>query len=164
MNPKTLKPYAIAQIEHPTYGGWWRCICEIMSFPIPPTNEFPKGSIMVRRVPGQPTTLDEVSLEVLRPVDSRAKTLTIHYARVINPGRHFPSDMLRYDSCEPVTFTVDDDGVAHLNKDAAELGLIVADVHPGHKPAQWTQERWRSFMARVEPIKSETFAVASYAR
>lgn len=123
---------------------------EVMSFPTP------EDTIMVRRIPGHPGTLMELPITQLS-IPSR-KYRYVHYATVAGNGS-FPVDMLRYDSCVPVNFMLEDNYIgpkARLDPAMSTPGddFLVADVSE-HRLPRFTTERWRSFMWFVKELRTE---------
>src|SRR5512135_980423 len=87
-----LKPYMLVYVkrDHGHYVG------EALSFPTP------EHTIMVRRIPGHPGTLEEVPLEKIDTITKvPAGRRWIHYATCHGRGA-FPWDMLRYDVAAPL--------------------------------------------------------------
>lgn len=148
--------YVIVRGQH-TEDGKRTYIGEAMSFPTP------AGTLMVRRVPGHPGTLEEVSLnDVQRLAGPRHRY--VHYARLSGVGK-FPTDMLRYASCAPVNFqlVVDRHGTPAAAELLPDMGteLLVAKTSTGAHNVHWCQERWASFLWRLEPVKTERIEEAS---
>lgn len=157
---KKLKPYVLTWIRvdcDSAEGGCYRFIGELMGFPLPPTPAFQSGSIMVRRVPGHPGTLDEIALDNIEGEPNK-KPRFVHYATVKGSGQ-FPVDMLRYDSCAPVNFKLEFDSWgkrtrAVLTDPKLCDELIVADVSSDRRP-HWTSARWSSFLWGIKELKTE---------
>lgn len=152
---------------------------EVMSFPIPPDREkaaeraeaegrdaFLAGivagpTVMVRRVPGHPGTLEELPIACLEFDARYAKHKWVHYAQVAGGGQ-FPVDMLRYDCAAPVNFDLVEKFPGYIkgepNADMGLAGLVVAKLSPHrdpHHPAVWTPERWGSFLWWISALKTE---------
>lgn len=146
-----FKPYDLVEVTIPcdVQGGSRTFIGQVMSYPF---NDPPE--IMVRRVPEHPGTLVQLSVAQLRPVLSKYKY--VHYAEVRGMHAHsrFPEDMLRYDSCEPVNFKVDDDCMVLIDGSYGIDTLMIADVG-SRGIASWTVDRWRSFGWTISPVKTE---------
>lgn len=147
-----LKPYMLVWLQAQGY----RHIVEVMSFTTPDC------TVVVRRVPGNSSTLQEVDADLiasplLSPVPKSYKY--VHYAVVAGPRRSrgsFPVDMLRYDSAAPVNFAIDDENNATVD---ASFGygsevLIVADVSDKPTP-QWNRARWSSFGWVIRDLHTE---------
>ena len=132
-----LKPYELVVVEEEGYSY----IGEVISY------ETPENTIMVRRVPNDPSTMVEMPVAKLKGVTGRYSH--IHYAAVHGRGR-FPIDMLRYDWATPVSFTLDSEGYPVLNK--GETKLIIATV--SHPTRTWTPARWNSFSWGIAELKT----------
>lgn len=146
-------PYQLVEVtvqDHNAEGGRRRFVGEVMSFVTP------EDTIMVRRIPGHPGTLEELPITQLA-IPSR-KYRYVHYA-VVKGNGSFPVDMLRYDSCVPVNFTLEEaySGMkAKLDPATSAPGddLVVADVSE-HRLPRFTKERWRSFLWFVKELRTE---------
>lgn len=135
-----LKPNDFVFLKMPEYG----CIGEIMSYPIQ------EQTIMVRRVPGHPGTMEEVSLNQVT-LYRGPEIKYVHYAKIW--GRcSFPVDMLRHDVAAPVNFTINERGKAEI--DPGFDDLMIGKVSE-HKHPYWTEVRWFSFLWAIEHIKTE---------
>lgn len=155
----TFKPYQLvevfvkAEVEQGTYSY----IGEVLSF------ETPERTIMVRRVPGHPGTLDEVQMEQLKVIHPTLKRVRISYARVGGSGS-FPLDMLRYDSCVPVNFKlVPHERLTHrlipqIDPAFGWADAVVARVTPVNLRSGFTTARWSSFLWGCKELKTETYA------
>jgi hypothetical protein len=155
----TYRPHKQVYVAQPhpgAEGGVYRYIGEVMSFPH-------GGTVMVRRVPGHPGTLEEMPLTRLEgTVPGRDRSNYVDYVEVASKfGRGdrlaaFPVDMLRYDSCAPVNFKLVENEVGSYNAVPDEnfgFGnrLIVAKVtNSSRHGARWTERRWESFMWSIK--------------
>lgn len=155
-------PYDLVEVKiHDPHaqGDQRTFIGEVISYPIP--NGKAPTTIMIRRVPCNPGTLEEVLLDDCSwPYNSYR---WLHYAAVmpVTPlYRRFPSDMLRYDSCVPLNFTLDDDKPVLLDGHDKDSKLIVVDVSL-RATAQWTKDRWSSFGWRCEHILTQSIEQAA---
>lgn len=136
---KELEPYDIMRCVWPDYAH----ACELSSRPTP------EGTIMARMVIGDPYTRQEVKVAQLKLLGWKPRW--IYYA-IVTPfdQQHsiFPVDMLRYDFCAPVTFTLEDDeyGLKPVLKPEQRL-LVVAKAaeHSSSKRSQFSTDRWSSF-------------------
>lgn len=137
-----LKPYMLMIVK---CDGYSYC-GELMSFPTP------QNTIMVRRVPGHPGTLDELNVSQLtKPTD---KFHWVHYASVkprLHPRLSFPIDMLRYDFAAPVNFNPE---IGKIDPSHGQDDLLIATVSVRSHP-RWTDGRWQSFGWEIESVKSE---------
>jgi hypothetical protein len=145
VNPK---PYDLVIVQHgDKYGiDLYRHCGQIISRPIG------DGTIMVRMVPDDPTTMEQVSLEMLGKPHLKCKW--VHYAQVNGFGQ-FPIDMLRYDFCSPANFTMsydERDRIVVTIKDG-QHDLIVAQCTTVNRP-DWTRGRWLSFGWDIKPLKT----------
>lgn len=156
MKTKPWKPNDLALMEVTTSTR--KRYVEVVSYPFPAganTGQPSQGqiidSIMIRMVPGDPTTLREVPIALLhRPLD---KNRYVHVARV-HPGiGPFPEDMLRYDCAalygpdQPEEPT--DDFGRHTWRPAEPV--LIYRAATGKRP-QWTPARWASFCWRIEHV------------
>jgi hypothetical protein len=135
------KPYQYVSVKHEGYSH----VGEVISYEIDNSDD---QTVMIRLVPGDPSTIVEVPINCIKPVKGNYKW--VHYAVTWGFGQ-FPIDMLRYDCAAPVNFTFNDDGEAILNE--GEINYIVARCSE-LKRWTWTYERWRSFMWNIEPLKT----------
>jgi hypothetical protein len=147
-----LKPYLLVYVQKDGYSH----IAQTMSY------STPTNTIMVRRVPGFPGTLEEIRVDQVSPHPVGKSFKYIHYATVAGVGS-FPVDMLRYDSAAPVNFTLEEKftgphAVMLPGMDFGE-GLIVADVSD-RSMHSWTNERWRSFLWSVRPLWTEKLVLS----
>ncbi len=147
-----FQPYqlVIVSSEHGQYVG------ESMSYG---TTE---DTLMVRRVPGHPGTLNELPLAQLRRISERdsKKFRWVHYATVKGVGQ-FPVDMLRYDWAAPVNFALLDGRhgwgtVAEIDPTHGLEGYWIARFSDRRDP-QWTSARWSSFLWGVKHQKTEHY-------
>lgn len=146
-----FKPYQLAYVQ----AGDYQYIGQVMS------RETPDGTYMVRRAPGHPGTLDEVSADKLATLHT-GKQVFVHYAIVAGRGS-FPIDMLRYDQAAPVNFTLDRShaggaGCKAVLLDGMGDDLIIAQTSTSIRP-NWTSARWSSFLWSVRPLQSERLGV-----
>jgi hypothetical protein len=144
MNMK-YKPFQLVRVQEDGY----HYIGEVMSYVTP------SHTLMVRRVPGHPGTLEEQGIEKLTPSDLNPRTARVHYAAVAGGGS-FPIDMLRYDSCAPVNFRVNADT---FNRPVADPSFGIEDLlvarccAPNIRP--WTADRWASFCWGIRLVRTE---------
>lgn len=157
-----LKPYQLVYVTDKVGTITYQYTGQVISMPFPKDNEESCEAVKVRRVPDDPSTMDERIVTALEPVESPTKRRYVHYAKAtpllqqpIKPFcRYFPVDMLRYDNACPVNFRVlNDHGVMYAELNTGEDSLIIARVRPYMQP-DWTQGRWASFRWKVEPLKS----------
>src|SRR5512146_3316954 len=108
-----LEPFTLVLVHYPSqcveHHDYYTYIGELVSRPVPGTPQ----TIMVRRVPGHPGTMEEMPVDRLFPLTSKGFHW-VHYAAVAPiPGwlsrSQFPVDMLRYDSAAPVNFRIIED-------------------------------------------------------
>jgi hypothetical protein len=159
-----FKPYQIVVVNRNRLpsgicqGGRYSHFGEVMSFPVPPASPGAPVTVMVRRVPGHPGTLEELPIEAL----SRANRITrVHYARVAGVGQ-FPVDMLRYDFAAPVNFSIDVVGDPGFERVVTTIdpkhgldGLWVATAAATRRGGDaFTAARWQSFLWRVLETKT----------
>ena len=191
-----FSPYQLVYVNHPNThaeGGRFGFIGQVMSYPIDvgqvvrddiargaapslATNQTMRElsavpTIMVRRVPGHPGTLQELPLGIVSELDApRNKWKYVSYAYVSRRGSHpfdmFPVDMLRYDCCAPLNFALAEDssygGVrADLDPQFGFDRLVVAKVCE-RKYGRWTERRWESFGWTLEEF--DVMAIADDAR
>jgi hypothetical protein len=159
MKAKDLRPYQLVHVRRPMpgcQGESYRYIGETMSLPIPRT-ETNELTIMVRRVPGHPGTLDEINVDWIEGVAKKQDARRVSYAVVKGVGA-FPLDMLRYDNAVPVNFTLDDTFTGPQAKLLPGMGeeLIVAKVGGSLTTTVWTKERWSSFLWGIREIAVES--------
>jgi len=148
------KPYQQAWVKKEgPHIGRYTYIGEVISYPIPDTSRDPRfaeDTIMVRRVPGHPGTLEELPIGILEPVSKRDVCKWVMYATVAGRGQ-FPVDMLRYDNCAPVNFKLVADRWGDFTKPEIDPkfgleGLWVAKACRSQHSGTWTGERWHSFL------------------
>lgn len=160
METMKIKPYMLLAVK----TSWGSFIGEAMSFPFASTVST-AGSletrelVMVRRVPGHPGTLEEVSLDIVSEVEQPSRFKFVHYAHVAGKGG-FPYDMLRSDQCVPVNFTlVEQEPYGYIAQRLPGAqgteGLVVAQVSTRRFP-NWTEGRWNSFLWSVRELVTET--------
>lgn len=137
-----FKPYDLALLTVPVSAR--RRTVEIISKPIP--NEGGEPTIMVRMVPGEPTTLAEVPVAHLLP---RAKARYLHVAEV-RTGMTFPEDMLRYDFAALYDHMAAEAPDPHVYCDPTVPTLIYR-VMTNRNPS-WTVGRWQSFGCSIVNI------------
>jgi hypothetical protein len=157
----TLKPYALVVVERHIAGFTYRHIGEVMSFPIDNQVRGAPQTVMVRRVPAHPKTLDELHVTTLSAPISKPKF--VHYAEVSDTMLRrgfgsFPVDMLRYEMAAPVNFKLVEHDVfvkAELLADFLnEQCFLIAHANAKKTP-QWSEARWKSFGWNLEPLHSE---------
>lgn len=141
--PKWMVPWAIVEVQldgRSVFG-------ELVSFP---THD---RTIMVRLIPGDPNSLTEVPLSTILRTSARMKW--VHYAEV-SGNFGFPSDMLRYDNCHPVNFTIGLDDAPILS-DGWPPGsaLMVAATGSTRSRSPFTLARWQSFSWSCRPCRTE---------
>lgn len=157
-----MRPHELVLVQMDGY----QYIGETISYPTP------DEIIMVRRAPGDPATLEEVSTNRVSPLldKKRRTTWWVHYARVSGSGS-FPVDMLRYERAAPVNFRLVPRGRGipsflaertDLTRGLAALdGLFVASLHEQkNAPYAWTPERWASFGWSCIPVKVLRYEVS----
>jgi hypothetical protein len=148
MNTNAIwKPYMLALVRADGYSY----IGEVMSY-ITPDN-----TLMIRRVPGHPGTLEEHHVNVLM---TTTKHSYVHYAEVEPFGiiTSFPVDMLRYERAAPLNFFPDDTSDHPVDLTFGFDKRVVAMASVKAKP-EWTLDRWRSFGWTIRPFKSERIVV-----
>jgi hypothetical protein len=132
-----FKPYDLVLVRQEDYTHTGQVI----------SKETPDKTIMVRMVPDDPSTMEEV------PVFSISKPLHkdkwVHYAKVRGPGS-FPWDMMRYDYAAPVSFERTEEGIA-LKEGQTELIIASCTETKKHR---WTAARWASFGWSIEPMQT----------
>lgn len=147
-NPERFKPGQLVRWydRDNTTGHYW---VEVMSM------RTPEGTYMVRKVPGQPGTLAEVSQRNLNTGAGLPQPRMVHLYEVAGSG-HFPSDMLRYDGAQPFNFTLDENDRPHLEPGMPEgTPLVVAVAGPARGAAGGvTPERWSSFCWGIRYLRS----------
>jgi hypothetical protein len=161
MNPKNLKPYVVCVAQRDGY----RHAVELMSFPIPGAalsrDAAPAdATIMARRVPGHPGTLEELPTDILESTSVKHKW--VHYAKVRGTGQ-FPVDMLRYDFAAPVNFVIGKNWTGPragaIDPSFGFDGLVIAQCTPNRNPT-WTPARWASFLWRIDELTSQSISDA----
>lgn len=135
----SFKPYQLAHLE--VEVSTRRRLVEVISRPTP------DNTIMVRMVPGEPTTMLEVKLGELH---SRAQNRYLHIARVTT-GFVFPEDMLRYDNAALYDHTLPEDGGDDRGLPVPPEGLLVY-TDSANRKNPWTLDRWNSFSCTVTPV------------
>lgn len=146
-----FKPYSFVRVQQDGYSY----IGEVLSF------ETPEHTLMVRRVPGHPGTLEEMPVSKLSHTDRRPKY--VHYASVAGRGS-FPVDMLRYEFAAPVNFLLieNEAGIQTMIDHSFGIDeLLVATATDTHHQRAWTPERWSSFLWGLREIKTERLERAS---
>lgn len=147
-----LKPYMLVRVILSGKTSYYEqgkraLVGEVMSF------QTPENTVMVRRIPGHPGTLIEVPVSAIEEIKGGTFRY-VQYAVVAGNGT-FPSDMLRYDSCEPVNFDlVDGYSGPKAQLHPGETELIVARPTPSQTPG-WTIGRWSSFLWGIRHIRTE---------
>jgi hypothetical protein len=131
----SFKPYQLAYLEVATSTR--QRVVEIISYPIPG----PKGeTVMVRMVPGEPTTMEEVPITKLAPAPQMR---WVHVA-VVNSVLNFPEDMLRYDGAALFDHT--------LNESDPNQGEVLIYRVSETKAARWHDARWHSFQCTINNV------------
>lgn len=146
---KELKPYDLVRIR-----DYNICDINVAHYGQVISRSTLERTIMVRHVPDDPSTMEELPISTLELLN-KSERRWIQYATVSGRGS-FPVDMLRYDYCYPVSFTVDEGErgpVAELNDEENQDVLIVARA-TDLKAREWTTARWNSFGWMIQPIKS----------
>jgi hypothetical protein len=150
ISERQCKPYTLVDVREGNYSY----VGQLISRPIVADG---KSTIMVRRVPGDPSTMVELPLDKLLPIN-RVKVKYVHYA-VCSGRLSFPVDMLRYDMATPVNFEFTIDPFYHntLTKilpswPADDTRLIIATARTYNKHP-WTDARWVSFGWSVKVLK-----------
>jgi hypothetical protein len=138
-----FKPHDLANMKVPT--SIRQRTVEVISHSIP--NSLP--TIMVRMVPGDPTTLREVEIEDLTP---RTKERYVHIAE-IRTRFVLPEDMLRYDCAALV------DPDKPESEERGDGRHVCCDGSPiliyrlwRTKKHVWTDARWASFSTSILPV------------
>jgi hypothetical protein len=159
-NTTKIKLYSLITVAEEGYSY----IGQVLSLPVPATPEFPHGSLMVRRVPGDPTTLEEVSMEKLTLLDNRTFARGFVQYAEIRGSFSFPVDMLRYDRCAPVNFRlVSRHGTGSVKAESlysSDAPLLIGRVVE-RKGEAWTDARWSSFCWGIKPLPDATRTVKS---
>lgn len=151
--------WVIVRNQH-TESGKYMHAGEVLSLPTP------DSTVMVRRVPGHPGTLEEVKLADLMAMTGGPKHKYIHYAIVQGHGQ-FPTDMLRYDQCAPVNFKLVPDRWGTLTATEflpgfeGERDLMVAKTSSRRGAQPWCVERWQSFLWSCKEVRVEQIGEAS---
>lgn len=172
---KLLTPHQIVRVELPSAGcemSRRSYMGELISHPIPVSVsdarprttthghvqavEFPSGApeqtIMIRRAPGHPGTMDELPISMLWWLPKGDRPKFVHYATV--EGKlAFPEDMLRYEQAVPVNFKVLAERPYFERCDPTDNRLIIATADR-NRIAAWSP-RWASFGWRVLKLKTE---------
>lgn len=110
------------------------------------------GQVLINRIPGDRLTQESVPLADISRDGS--KNCWVHYAEVERVGYGlwgFPFDMLRYDSCIPVNFTLASDG-PDIILTHGKLPIVARVTVNAH--AQFTDGRWKSFCSKVRVVRS----------
>jgi hypothetical protein len=170
VKPKTFKPNDLATIQLPTSSR--RRVVEVISHPIPAERFAKPETIKVRMVPGEPTTLVEVWVEKLAPVQIQSAYRYVHVAEV-RCAFTFPEDMLRYDGAalyrhdlhedgEPSPKFGDRRGLRISEETDLDLGLpglpyvlqprVLVYRLSSTRKSPWTVARWHSFSASITPL------------
>ena len=133
---RAFEPYQLVLLEIRTSTR--KRPVQVISRLIP---DHPEGdTIMVRMVPGDPTTIREVPIAKLEHYTIRNKKRWVHIAEV-QGSFSFPEDMLRYDGaalCDPDQDEVPEGGWRTAG------GVLIYAVSDRKQPS-WTDARWRSF-------------------
>lgn len=149
-----FRPYEIVWVTQPSKfaeGGSYSFAGEVMSHVIP------GNTIMVRRVPGHPGTLEELPIANLARVDRKHRDYKwVVYAKAQGFGQ-FPVDMLRYDNCAPMNFRIEENFVGPKAVIDPVHGFdfpIVARALAVQESRHFcfTEARWQSFLWRIEEM------------
>ncbi len=135
MKAHTFRPYQLAYLKataEPRHR-----IVQVIS------KETPERTIMVRRTPGDATTMVEVAVADLLPCPQYRYA---HFARVISGFKTFPDDMLRYDDA----FVVD----SGVGSEESPDGVLVYTCR-SYKHRPWTDGRWKSFSCNVKHVLTQ---------
>lgn len=157
------KPNQLVWVKQPGYAeqGSYSYIGEVMSYVIPDTTRdarLAQPTIMVRRVPGHPGTLEEMPVSQLSALHGTTRYRFVEYVTVLKGVGEWPVDMLRYDNCAPVNFKFKANrwGVFCVPEIDPSFGFedtIVAKVCRTRTGATWTPERWKSFLYHIRGLK-----------
>ncbi len=158
----TILPYMLTEVydaRFDTQSGPAVMTVETISRPYPEGDD---EVIQVRLVPGDPNTVKVIPTTELNQVKLRTrprKGIWVHYAEVSGFGS-FPSDMLRYDSCQLHPDSDDcfdyDEAFAEYRVKRnlpAKKRIIVCQVSTQAKP-RWTPARWASFTWKINHLKT----------
>ncbi len=143
MTNKEFKPYQLVLVQEDGYNYIGQVISRIT----------PENTYMVRRVPGDPSTMEEFHSSKLKTIDQDRKW--VQYATVAGL-MGFPIDMLRYDYCVPVNFKLEEDRWGSKTKPIIindDKELIVARA-TRRKNDEWTKGRWSSFLWGIKELKT----------
>lgn len=177
MKAKAFKPYDLATIQLPTSSR--RRVVEVISHPIPAERFAKPETIMVRMMPGEPTTLAEVQVGELQPsagtMYGAGKERYVHVAEV-RCAFAFPEDMLRYDAAALYRHDLHEDGEYRYGRfdpprpsgliisEETDCGLAIEGMPYTRRPrvlvyrtsssrkSPWTVARWHSFSASITPL------------
>jgi hypothetical protein len=131
--PMKFKPYDLASIKLPVSTR--RRVVECVSQPTP------DAKIMVRMVPGEPTTMIEVAVKDLLPYVKK------RYCHIASVTMRFGTaeDMLRHDSAALYDHTINESAETH------SVPFLIYTVNDSKYPV-WTVERWFSFSAQLTTV------------
>lgn len=91
-----LRPYQHVLVTDPVYR--WKSVGEIISHPY-------RGEVMVRRIPGDPCTMEELPISDLSPVHP---VRWVHYIELTwHESARFPIEEMSGDCAQPANFYLD---------------------------------------------------------
>ena len=132
-----FKPFELVRVQEEKYAYCGQVV----------SRETPEGTYMVRRVPGDPSTMEEM------PRGKLGKTNKYKYVAyaAVSYRFYFPVDMLRYDFASPVNFKLEEEeGRVKVILNSGETQPIIARVTDSKYCPGWTDARWGSFSSSVE--------------
>jgi hypothetical protein len=149
MHPK-YRPFDLVRVKEQFLDTEVAYFGQLISYPTP------EETIMVRRVPDDPSTMVEMPLSAIELVSFPRlyRPHWVQYAKV--SGRFdFPVDMLRYDSCVPVNFTLEESERGQVITQVTDGGpdLIVAKATSTRQDG-FTYARWASFSWTAQGLKT----------
>jgi hypothetical protein len=141
---KPLVPYQLATILN-TDISKRRRVVQIISRPTP------ENTIMVRMVPGEPTTMIQLPIEGIEHVNEK-KPLSfpepyLHVAEVDCNRMVFAEDMLRYDNAFLFDHTLNEE-----SEDRPDKPVHVYRLFRARTISPWTIKRWNSFGMSIKPL------------
>lgn len=141
-----MKPFGLMQL--PVDVSVRKRIVQVVSLPLP------NGTIMVRMVPGEPTTMIEMPVANLLPLPSSWNhSHWLHVARV-NSLFSFPEDMLRREHAFLWDHTIHEFEVPrqkYTGKDDDKTIIYKINERPA---SGWNYDRWQSFSCDVQHLYS----------
>lgn len=140
MKTRPFKPHELARMTV-TRSKRPR-IVEVISMPTP------EGTIMVRMVPGDPSTLREVLMSTLTMIP---KERYCYIARVLCNGYKFPEDMLRYDRA--AFYDADKDEAKDKSVTSYTHEEVLIYTIGTRRQPSWTAARWRSFGVSILHVR-----------